>query len=142
MTLLHPLALAVVLGAGDAHFLLLDVLAVGVVAAGGEFPVAAVLDDQLAFALRALLVEELIALGLERPVLSSQDPPGVLALGVAGAGEELPVAALLQHHRTAALLAGLVLEDVGVRGLLVGIVLDLAGVAAIGITGAGEAMAE
>ena len=80
--------------------LLLDILAGGVVAARGELAEAAVLQHQVVVALRALFVERLIGLSL-----SAADLLGGLAVGVAGAGEEGTETALLQDHRTAAVLA-------------------------------------
>src|SRR5450756_33749 len=87
------------LRAFDPDGLLLDVLAGGIIAACGELAEPAVLHDQVALALRALLIKGLILL------LRAADLFGGLAIGVSGAGQEGAEAALLEDHGAAAVLA-------------------------------------
>ena len=86
---------AAVLRAEHAGGLLLHVLAGRIVAARGELAEAALLDDQVRLALRALLVEDLVRLRRGHALLGRDDLPRRLALGIAGAGEELAEAAAL-----------------------------------------------
>src|SRR3954469_16955673 len=96
---------AAVLRAEHAGRLLLDVLAGRIAAARGELAETSLLDHQVRLALRALLVEDLVRLGRGDPLLGRDDLPRRLALGIAGAGEELAEAAALHRHRLAAVLA-------------------------------------
>src|SRR4029453_3774328 len=85
--------------------LLFHVLAVGIVGAGRELPKTSLLDDQVRLALRAFLVEDLIRLGGGHALLGGDDLPRGLALGIAGAREELSEPPALDGHRLAAVLA-------------------------------------
>ena len=98
---------AAVFRAEDAGRLLLHVLAGRIVAARRELAEPALLEHEVRLALRALLVEDLIRLGGGQPLLGRDDLPRRLALGIAGAGEELAEAAALERHRLAAVLARL-----------------------------------
>src|SRR5690606_24771151 len=98
----------------DAGALLLDVLAGRVVAARRELAEPAVLEHEVRAALRARLVEDLVRLGRRQPALRRDDLPRRLALGIAGAGEELAEAPALDRHRAAAVLARL-LDLLGAR---------------------------
>src|SRR5262245_23713201 len=89
--------------AHHAGRLVLHVLALRIAGARGELAEAALLDDQVRTAARALLVEDLIRLGrLETALLGGDELSRRLALGIAGAGEELSEAAALDRHRLAA----------------------------------------
>src|SRR5439155_210781 len=86
--------------------LVLDVLALGVLRAGGELAEAALLDHQVRAAARARLVENLIRLGrLEAALLGRDQLARRLALGIPRAREELAEPAALDGHRLAAVLA-------------------------------------
>src|SRR5262249_24684541 len=101
-------ALFRILRAHHAGRLVLDVLALGIAGARGELAEAALLDDQVRTAARALLVEDLIRLSrLETALLGADELPRRLALGIAGAGEELAETAALDRHWLAAVLARL-----------------------------------
>src|SRR5262249_28018455 len=97
---LGQLASAAFLWAGNTDGLLLDVLALGVIAARGEFAEAAVLDDHVVAALRTLFLERDIGF-----FLLAAHGLGSLAIRVAGAGVELAEAPFLQRHGPAAVLA-------------------------------------
>ncbi len=130
---LHNFALRAV-RARDANGLLLNVLAFRVIAAGDKLAVASKLLHQVALALRAFLFERNIF------ALLAADLFGRLAIGVTGAGEELPEAALLQNHGPAAVLAVLLLVLLADLGLFAvrQIERDFAGVGALRIAGAGN----
>src|SRR5579871_2092458 len=87
-----------------ADVVLLDPLAFRISAAGDELAVPAVPQQQIAPALRTLLVERNV-----RDLLTLVEPASGLAVGVSRARHELPEAPTLQHHRTAAVLAVLFL---------------------------------
>src|ERR1035441_1742844 len=116
----------------DPDGFLLDVLAGGVIAAGGELAEPAEFQDQVALALRALLVERLILL------LRAADLFGGLAIGVSGAGQESAEAALLQDHGAAAVFAVFLFALLG--HFHIGIV-RLARVGALGVAGTGDELA-
>src|SRR5262249_39291599 len=120
-------------GALHADQLLLHVLALGVVAAGGEFAEAAELHHQVVAAVPALLVERLIRLLLLLAELLRR-----LAIGVAGASEKRSEAALLQDHRTAAVVAVFLFALFAEIDLLR---LGLPRVRAVGVAGAGDEFA-
>src|SRR5262245_4345351 len=134
-------ALVRILRAHDAGRLVLDVLALGIAGARGELAEAALLDDQVRAAARALLVENLVRLGrLQATLLGRDEHSGRLALGIPGAREELPEAAAFDGHRLAAVLARL---DLFVARLRLGLLfLELARVGALGISAAGDEWSE
>src|SRR5439155_1703824 len=134
-------ALVGILWARDARRLVLDVLAFRIVRARGELAVAALLDHQIRSAARALLVENLIRFcGPQAALLGGDQLPRRLALGVAGAREELAEAAAFHHHRLAAVLARL---DLFVPVLRFGLLLfELPRVRALGIRAARDEWAE
>src|SRR5262245_55788102 len=83
-------------------------LALGVVRAGQERPEATLLDDHRLRVLAPQLLDYfLVDVGYALASLAGE-LARVLALGVGGAGEELPVTPPLQDHRGAALVADLV----------------------------------
>src|SRR5439155_11051998 len=99
---LHDLALAALRAQQTdlAGLLLLDVLAIGVVAARHEGAEPAAAPHERLAALRALLVDGLQGLHPELAFRAADEALGGLALGVVRAGQERPVAALLQDHRS------------------------------------------
>src|SRR5688572_14687993 len=123
--------------AGRLH---LHVLAVRIIRARGELAEAPLFDDEERFALRALLFENLIRFRRLHRSARRDDLPRRLALGIAGAREELSEPAALDDHRLAAVLAHLVLRLVGVRAGLA--LLELARVCAIRIAAACDERAE
>src|ERR1017187_5040744 len=88
------------LGALHSDGFLLDVFAGGVIAAGGEFAEAAVLQNQVVATLRALLVEGDVGLLLLAP-----DALGGLAVRILRTREERTKTALFEHHRASTVLA-------------------------------------
>src|ERR1700676_2077214 len=87
-------ALVGVLRTLHARSLVLDVLALGILRAGGELAEAALLDHEICAAARARLVQDLIGFGGPQPALLGGDQlPRRLALGIAGARQELAEAA-------------------------------------------------
>src|SRR5438270_4574021 len=134
-------ALVGVLRTQNARRLVLDVLALGVIGAGGEFAEAPLLDDEIRSAARALLVEDLIRLGrLQAPLLGRNQLPRRLALGVSRAREELAEASALEDHRLAAVLARLDLLFAAFRFRL--LLLELTRVRALRIRAARDEGAE
>ena len=77
-------------GAFHADEVLLHIFALGISAAGGELAVTAVPQDQIALAQRAGLIKRNV-----RHFLALIQPPRRLAIGIAGAGHELPEASAL-----------------------------------------------
>src|ERR1035441_6253620 len=130
-TALDDLALRA-LRALDADGFLLDVLAGGVIAARRELAEPAELQNQVALALRALLVERLILL------LGAADLFGGLAIGVSGAGQEGAEAALLQDHGAAAVFAVFLFTLLGHFDIRI---VRLARVGAFGVAGTGDELA-
>src|SRR5712691_1843600 len=79
---------------------LLHVLALRISAARRELAETAVTDDQVAAAVRTLLIERNI-----RHTLPLIQPPRSLAIGIPRACHELPEASALEHHDATAVLA-------------------------------------
>src|SRR5579863_4964223 len=83
-----------------ADVILLDVLALGIPAAGGELAEASVSNHHVAAALRAEFVERNVG-----NFLALIETARGLAIGIARASHELAEAPALQHHHPAAILA-------------------------------------
>src|SRR5688500_2840789 len=137
---LHDLPLAAVrAGKPDLlGFLLLDVLAVRIVAAGDEGAEAASPPHEVLGALRALLVDGGEHLDLELPAFAADEALGDLAVGIVRAGKEGAEAALLEDHGLAVVgtdLLGHVLVHLGAVALAAR---HLARVLALRVRGAGE----
>src|SRR6516164_8170185 len=121
-----------VLRAFDPGALVLDVLALGIIRAGGELTVPPLLDDQIRLAARAFLVQNLIGFRRAQATLPGRDQLSRgLALRIARTREELSESAALHGHRSAAILTRLDLVLARLRFRLLG--LDLARVRAIRI---------
>src|SRR5256712_635076 len=134
-------ALVAVLRTDDTGRLVLDVLALGIARARGELAEPSLLDHQIGAAARTLLVENLIGFRRFQPAVLGRDQLSRrLALGIAGAREELAEAAALDRHRLAAVLArlDLLVTRLGIRLLL----LHLARVRAVRIRAARDARPE
>src|ERR1017187_1362070 len=98
-TLLDEFALFA-FGALHADEVLLHILALGISAARSELAVTAVPQDQVAFAQRAGLIQWNV--GYFFALIQAPRRP---AIGIAGAGHELPEASALQHHDAPAVFA-------------------------------------
>ncbi len=102
------------IGTRHADGLLLDELAFRIITASHELAVAPEFLHQVAIAIGALLFERDVFALLAANLLRR------FAIGVAGAGEELSKAAFFEHHRTAAVLAVLLLvllRQIGAIGI-------------------------
>src|SRR5271154_252592 len=83
-----------------ADKILLHIFAFGISAARSELAVAAMSQDQIAFAQWAGFIEWNIG-----HLLALIKPPRCLAVGIAGAGHELAEASTLQNHHATAIFA-------------------------------------
>src|SRR5258706_5144215 len=90
----------------EARRLVLDVLALGILGAGGELAEPALLDHEIRAAPGTGFVENLIRLGRPQATLFFRDSlPRRLSFRVTGAREELTEAPALDRHRLPAVLA-------------------------------------
>src|SRR5262249_12136415 len=124
-----------------ASLLLLDVGTGGVVAAGDEGAESPAPPHEVVLADRALLVDGGEDLDRELAALATHEPPRLLALGVARAGEERAEATLLEDHRLLVLgadrLSHVLVDLHRTRALA----RELAGVLALRVAGAGQEVA-
>src|SRR4029078_603402 len=104
-----------VLRTQNAGRLLLHEPARRIVRARGELAEAPLLDDEIRPALGTQLVDNLIRLCRGNALFGRNDLPRRLALGIPGARQELAEPPPLDHHRLAAVVAGLFDLSFGTR---------------------------
>ena len=115
-----------------------DVAALRIAAAGDKLAEAPLLRNQMFPAPGAILIQLLV--GLDLDVIADLDnTPGILALGIPGAGQKLPIAPTLLDHGSAALVTDLFIQ----RGLIVCLFSgEFSRVLALRVVAAGDETAE